>query len=53
MNVIDFINDSMVTIKMSYGVERLPRHLEDKQKTFKKMKKQKINKNKKKTKNKK
>jgi glycyl-tRNA synthetase alpha subunit len=49
MNVIDFINDSMVTIKMTYGVERLPRHLEEKQKT----KKQKINKNKKKTKNKK
>jgi hypothetical protein len=52
MNVIDFINDSMVTIKMTYGVER-NRKLEDKQKTFKKMKKQKINKNKKKTKNKK
>lgn len=53
MNVIDFVNDKLVTIKLSYGVERLPRHLEDKQKTFKKMKKQKINKNKKKTKNKK
>lgn len=52
MNVIDFINDSMVTIKMTYGVER-NRKLEDKQKTFKKLKKQKINKNKKKTKNKK
>ena len=52
MNVIDFINDSMVTIKMSYGVER-NRQLEEKQKTFKKTKKQKINKNKKKTKNKK
>jgi len=52
MNVIDFINDSMVTIKMTYGVER-NRKLEDKQKTFKKIKKQKINKNKKKTKNKK
>ena len=52
MNVIDFINDSMVTIKMSYGVER-NRQLEEKQKTFKKTKKQKIKKNKKKTKNKK
>ena len=52
MNIIDFVNDSMATIKLSYGVER-NRKLEDKQKTFKKMKKQKINKNKKKTKNKK
>lgn len=52
MNVIDFVNDKLVTIKMTYGVER-NRKLEDKQKTFKKMKKQKINKNKKKTKNKK
>ena len=52
MNVIDFINDSMVTIKMSYGVERI-RQLEEKQKTFKKTKKQKIKKKKKKTKKKK
>ena len=37
MNVIDFINDSVITIKMSYGVER-NRKLEDKQKTFKKTK---------------
>ena len=52
MNVIDFVNDSMVTIKMTYGVER-NRKLEDKQKTFKKTKKIKINKNKNKKKNKK
>ena len=51
MNVIDFINDSVITIKMTYGVER-NRKLEDKQKTFKKMKNKKINKNKKKTKKK-
>tara|TARA_R110000796_G_scaffold81363_1_gene179255 strand:+ start:741 stop:914 length:174 start_codon:yes stop_codon:yes gene_type:complete len=49
MNIIDFVNDSMATIKLSYGVER-NRKLEDKQKTFK-MKNKKINKNKKKTKN--
>ena len=50
MNIIDFVNDSMATIKMTYGVERLPRHLEDKQKTFKKTFKKTKNK---KTKNKK
>ena len=28
MNIIDFVKNSMATIKLSYGVERLTRHLE-------------------------
>lgn len=47
MNIIDFINDSMVRIKMSYGVERV-RQMEKANKKPKKVKKTKI-----KTKNKK
>jgi len=41
MNIIDFINDSMVRIKMSYGVERV-RQMEKPNKKPKKVKKTKI-----------
>jgi|TARA_R100000084_G_scaffold109225_1_gene74872 hypothetical protein len=37
MNIIDFINDSMVKIKMSYGVERV-RQMEKPNKKPKKVK---------------